>query len=204
MKWTKSKTIKANGKETRTYIIYDDIESAVSDYMCPTFCENCVLQGNKETGLMCNFDYAEKHEQEVANLIGLKLYEDNPSEKYLLDWTLKEVMNYCSNHILDYCVDCSLKPICGKSISNWVKNENRRKLGSSEVEYLKWAYRLGYEYITCDSKNGVYLHKKMPTWLMAYDMFGITEGSEKSEFAFTIWQGEHWGISNVLEENKNV
>lgn len=203
MKWTKSETIRDGGKEIKTQIIYDDITDALFDFICHCNCSSeCPLYMENE--LLCKYEYAKKHEIEISNLIGVKPYEDNPGEKSILDWTLKEVMDYCSNHILDYCVDCSLKPICGKSISNWVKNENRRKLGSSELEYLKWASRLGYEYISCDKKNGVYLHKKMPTWLMAYDMFDITEGSEKSEFAFTIGQGEHWGISKLLEENKNV
>lgn len=212
MKWTKLETGKENGIEIKTILVYDDIKSAISDYMCPICCENCVLKGDEVTGKICNFDYAEKHEQEVANLIGLKPYEDNPGEKSLLDWTLKEVSDIAEQECeknKSNCNKCKIFCICCENPISWKENikriENRERiLGSSELEYLKWAYRLGYEYITCDTKNGVYLHKKMPTWLMAYDMFDITEGSEKSEFAFTIGQGEHWEISKLLEENKNV
>lgn len=212
MKWTKSETIEDGGKETRTQIIYDGIVSAIHDFMCPSFCEKCVLKEDEVNKMQkCRFEYYTEHEQEVANLIGLKPYEDNQGEKSLLNWTVKDVIEYYNCERCKNCNGCKISMICKNRIGDWeevikYKDEHnrKRKLGSSELEYLKQAHRFGYEWISCDDKNGVYLHKTMPTWLMAYNMFNITESSEKSEFAFTIGQGECWGISELLEENENV
>lgn len=217
MKWTKSETLKEKNRTVKRKIIYDNIIDAVVDFMCPCMCGGkCPLYDyvKLENGTFehkCNREYILKNEQEVANLIGVKPYEENPGEKSLLDWTVRDVIEYYNCEMCKSCNGCKISMICKNRIGDWeefikYKDEHnrKRKLGTSEIEYLKQAHRFGYEWISCDDKNGVYLHKKIPTWLMAYNMFQITEGSEKSEFAFTIGQGEYWEISKLLEENKNV
>lgn len=214
MKWIK--------KDENTETLYADIEAAVVDFKCPCLCgPSCPLYDKVKMGdkwvQMCDKRYYKSHEEEVAALIGLKPYqEDEPwnnqiysvleEKKSLLDYTLREVVeiatNECEKHFKN-CNECKLYSICGENPNQWQENiqkTERRILNEKELEYLRYAYKFGFKWISCDGEDGVLIHKTTPIWT---DNKGFKSQEQmKSEFEFKICVGEYWGIQQLMEEQK--
>lgn len=210
MKWMKKDYIDKHNGSAWVYTVYDDICSAVLDFMYPCVCgPDCTLCSvvnisDYEAAYKCDKRYYENHEEEVADLIGLTPYqEDNKHKdgKPIWDWTLREVadisIDECEKHH-NNCNECKLFKVCGENPTSWknkIEYEKRRKLRKEELEYLKWAYRFGYLWVSKGSDGRVILSREITTKLRDKEL--------EAEYDFGLGVDEFMYIPAVLEDKKD-
>lgn len=94
--------------------------------------------------------------------------------------------------------ECKLFKVCGENPTSWknkIEYEKRRKLSKEELEYLKWAYRFGYSWVSKDTDGRVLLSRE-------YTTKSMNSGVE-AEYDFGLEVDEVMYIPGVSEDKKD-